>query len=208
MRTTCGASSRTRPAGERNMIHCETGPRHEHWSSTDPHRQPRDRSAQEVSPLNVEASFVRADCWPPRSCKSCDVRQCCPESSSVRRCGRRPKTLRWVHHADRKRIKRKDGLARWPRLGPILRSPTLALAGLATVRFGWRRGSESNRRRRLCRPLHDHSATPPGAGRARTRAASQTKRESPLAGSPFEDLERERSLELPTSTLARLRSTN
>jgi hypothetical protein len=25
----------------------------------------------------------------------------------------------------------------------------------------WRRGSESNRRRRLCRPLHDHSATPP-----------------------------------------------
>ena len=26
----------------------------------------------------------------------------------------------------------------------------------------WRRGSESNRRRRLCRPLHDHSATPPG----------------------------------------------
>src|SRR4029453_10119754 len=27
----------------------------------------------------------------------------------------------------------------------------------------WRRRSESNRRRRLCRPLHDHSATPPGA---------------------------------------------
>src|ERR1700694_5552285 len=26
----------------------------------------------------------------------------------------------------------------------------------------WRRGSESNRRTRLCRPLHDHSATPPG----------------------------------------------
>ncbi len=25
----------------------------------------------------------------------------------------------------------------------------------------WRRGSESNRRPRLCRPLHDHSATPP-----------------------------------------------
>ena len=23
----------------------------------------------------------------------------------------------------------------------------------------WRLGSESNRRRRLCRPLHDHSAT-------------------------------------------------
>ncbi len=26
----------------------------------------------------------------------------------------------------------------------------------------WRRGSESNRRRRLCRPLHNHFATPPG----------------------------------------------
>jgi hypothetical protein len=25
----------------------------------------------------------------------------------------------------------------------------------------WRRGSESNRRPRLCRPLHNHSATPP-----------------------------------------------
>ena len=28
----------------------------------------------------------------------------------------------------------------------------------------WRRGSESNRRTRLCRPLHDHSATPPERG--------------------------------------------
>ena len=26
----------------------------------------------------------------------------------------------------------------------------------------WRRRSESNRRTRLCRPLHNHSATPPG----------------------------------------------
>ncbi len=26
----------------------------------------------------------------------------------------------------------------------------------------WRRGSGSNRRRRLCRPLHNHFATPPG----------------------------------------------
>ena len=31
----------------------------------------------------------------------------------------------------------------------------------------WRRGSESNRRTRLCRPLHDHSATPPGDRRDR-----------------------------------------
>ena len=28
--------------------------------------------------------------------------------------------------------------------------------------LNWRRGSESNRRPRLCRPLHNHSATPPG----------------------------------------------
>ena len=31
----------------------------------------------------------------------------------------------------------------------------------AVVNVEWRRGSESNRRTRLCRPLHDHSATPP-----------------------------------------------
>jgi hypothetical protein len=30
-----------------------------------------------------------------------------------------------------------------------------------TVEGYWRRGSESNRRPRLCRPLHNHSATPP-----------------------------------------------
>ena len=34
----------------------------------------------------------------------------------------------------------------------------------------WRLGSESNRRRRLCRPLHDHSATPPGAAAGASRA--------------------------------------
>src|SRR4029079_12026250 len=38
----------------------------------------------------------------------------------------------------------------------------------------WRRGSESNRRTRLCRPLHDHSATPPKSstqkGKAETSA--------------------------------------
>ena len=30
--------------------------------------------------------------------------------------------------------------------------------------YGWRPGSESNRRTRLCRPLHDHSATWPSVG--------------------------------------------
>ena len=34
-------------------------------------------------------------------------------------------------------------------------------SGAAIQSECWRRGSESNRRRRLCRPLHDHSATPP-----------------------------------------------
>ncbi len=73
----------------------------------------------------------------------------------------------------------------------------------------WRRGSESNRRRRLCRPLHDHSATPPGGRRARNARRSNEK------GEPFQrcrlslgEMERETSLELATSTLARLRSTN
>lgn len=46
----------------------------------------------------------------------------------------------------------------------------------------WRRRSESNRRRRLCRPLHDHSATPPGGtactvGRPTTPLDSIRKKE-------------------------------
>src|SRR6267143_863078 len=45
---------------------------------------------------------------------------------------------------------------------------------------GWRRGSESNRRLRLCRPLHDHSATPPYAGNQEQGRTSST-------GCSFED---------------------
>ncbi len=63
----------------------------------------------------------------------------------------------------------------------------------------WRRGSESNRRPRLCRPLHNHSATPP------LTYEPNEKRESLLA-SPNE-LERETRFELATPTLARLCST-
>ena len=78
----------------------------------------------------------------------------------------------------------------------------------------WRRGSESNRRTRICSPLHDHSATPPC--HAITKPRNRTTRSAGLAyrqeagGASFYrgNLERERSLELPTSTLARLRSTN
>ena len=59
---------------------------------------------------------------------------------------------------------------------------TRAMARLARRRLTGRRGSESNRRPRLCRPLHDHSATPPGVGPGTTfderRYRGQTKRES------------------------------
>ena len=50
----------------------------------------------------------------------------------------------------------------------------------------WRLRSESNRRPRLCRPLHNHSATQPRS----------------------KELERETGFEPATLTLARLRSTN
>ena len=70
-----------------------------------------------------------------------------------------------------------------------------------------RRESESNRRTRLCRPLHDHSAIPPETGAAARSLQPENERESRVALSQ-ENLERETSLELATSTLARLRSTN
>src|SRR5882672_4396259 len=73
------------------------------------------------------------------------------------------------------------------------------------LRRNWRRGSESNRRPRLCRPLHDHSATPPLALNA---FAALPTRNTEAIRLFLGNLERERSLELPTLTLARLRSTN
>ena len=69
------------------------------------------------------------------------------------------------------------------------------------VAENWRRESESNRRTRLCRPLHDHSAIPPSGG-ARYQRGPGTKKGRWQATFPSK-LERERSLELPTSTLAR-----
>jgi hypothetical protein len=79
----------------------------------------------------------------------------------------------------------------------------------------WRREPESNRPKRLCRPLHNRFAIAPKAGLSECREASdrffirgpsvhQIKREAWLP----HFLERETSLELATSTLARLRSTN
>ncbi len=79
--------------------------------------------------------------------------------------GRRRRLVMWVRHGRRRRR---------------------ALSGTECSRRAkscgdceWRRGSESNRRRRLCRPLHDHSATPPRVGRPRCEPRpGQTKRES------------------------------
>ena len=48
----------------------------------------------------------------------------------------------------------------------------------------WRRGSESNRRRRLCRPLHDHSATPPGGSSARLGGEREHKHRGRAAALP------------------------
>ncbi len=62
----------------------------------------------------------------------------------------------------RKQRKLNCGLQR-AGLGPFRRPPGLQILR-KSLRL-WRRGSESNRRTRLCRPLHDHSATPPGWAR-------------------------------------------
>ena len=62
----------------------------------------------------------------------------------------------------------------------------------------WRRDPESNRARRICNPLHNRFAIAPVCRQVKKREA---------VASLF-NLEREKSLELSTSTLARLRSTN
>ena len=78
----------------------------------------------------------------------------------------------------------------------------------------WRPRSELNRRTRICSPLHNHSATRPvglsdkaGARRRPFQASHRTKpRQAEVFCACI--LERETRLELATSTLARLRSTN
>src|SRR5438270_11506834 len=60
-------------------------------------------------------------------------------------------------------------------------SVSIAGWGALTSEF-WRRGSESNRRRRLCRPLHDHSATPPGV-RPASAGSSAIKRKAGVSRS-------------------------
>ena len=66
----------------------------------------------------------------------------------------------------------------------------------------WRLGSELNRRTRLCRPLHNHSATQPCIS-ADFFGFLSGERVDAANG-----LERETGFEPATSTLARLRSTN
>ena len=61
----------------------------------------------------------------------------------------------------------------------------------------WRRDPESNWAPRICNPLHNRFAIAP-----------KTVAKKGSASFPFSKLEREKSLELSTSTLARLRSTN
>ena len=68
----------------------------------------------------------------------------------------------------------------------------------------WRRGPESNRTNRICNPGHNRFATAPK--KPPREDGSQRKREA--GASLFWNVEREKSLELSTSTLARLRSTN
>src|SRR5688500_14018999 len=53
--------------------------------------------------------------------------------------------------------------------------------GRGSITKYWRRESESNRRPRLCRPLHDHSAIPPQTRREGAASAGPSLR-NPGAG--------------------------
>ncbi len=75
--------------------------------------------------------------------------------------------------------------------------------------IAWRRDPESNRTRRICNPLHNRFAIAPDAvGQDRSAFADDSDKKGKPRLPLFKDLERETSLELATSTLARLRSTN
>ena len=77
-------------------------------------------------------------------------------------------------------------------------------------RGDWRRGPESNRASRICNPVHNRFVTAPHSQQSKAMLAifkKSNKKGQHFEVLPFE-LEREKSLELSTSTLARLRSTN
>ena len=71
----------------------------------------------------------------------------------------------------------------------------------------WRRDPESNRTGRICNPLHNRFAIAPYLKSPSTESDDPDKKGKPQLPF-FSKLEREKSLELSTSTLARLRSTN
>jgi hypothetical protein len=83
------------------------------------------------------------------------------------------------------------------RTGPLDRMQMEA--GRCDAEEIWRRGWESNPSTRLCRPLHNRFATSPEEDFDYATATGYLSQRL---------LEREKSLELSTSTLARLRSTN
>ena len=81
-----------------------------------------------------------------------------------------------------------------------------------TAAMQWRPRSESNRRTRICSPLHDHSATRPLLDardhRDTEMIAYSPENKTPAIRGSVQILERETRLELATPTLARSCSTN
>ena len=75
--------------------------------------------------------------------------------------------------------------------------------------YRWRRDPESNRADRICNPVHNRFAIAPKTLRQAPQPEGIGTDKKGKPGLPFlRNLEREKSLELSTSTLARLRSTN
>ena len=72
----------------------------------------------------------------------------------------------------------------------------------------WRRDPESNRADRICNPGHNRFAIAPLNAKLLFASALILTKKGSLSFPFSYDLEREKSLELSTSTLARLRSTN
>ncbi len=72
----------------------------------------------------------------------------------------------------------------------------------------WRRDPESNWARRICNPLHNRFAIAPNDTTCKRLNYQVLLQKKEASSFPFFNVERETRLELATSTLARLRSTN
>ncbi len=117
--------------------------------------------------LRASGSGLRCSC-----CAACPILRVAVAGSSARGGGRtrmalRPrdfKSLAYTSFATRARgvacltAARLQADAKKPAKRPVSGQPAHVRA---RNREGWRPGSELNRRTRLCRPLHDHSATRP-----------------------------------------------